>query len=87
MDKEEFTSRLLNDTHFGASISEQLIPHLKALCEVIRDEKVGQGLTEDAVLFAVLMCNDRWLADAPDHQRLLRDMRRRQVAVCGRGCW
>lgn len=31
------------------------------------------------------MCNDKWLVDAPAHQRLLRDMHPRQVAVCGRG--
>lgn len=31
------------------------------------------------------MYNDKWLVDAPAHQRLLRDMHPRQVAVCGRG--
>jgi phage FluMu gp28-like protein len=31
------------------------------------------------------MCGDSWLADAPDHQKLLRDLSPRQVAVCGRG--
>ena len=31
------------------------------------------------------MCGDGWLVDAPDHQKLLRDLSQRQVAVCGRG--
>jgi len=40
---------------------------------------------EDPVFFAILMCNDKWLVNAPEHQKLLRDMHPRQVAVCGRG--
>jgi hypothetical protein len=31
------------------------------------------------------MCGDKWLVNAPEHQKLLRDMSPRQVAVCGRG--
>ena len=85
MEKEEFLNRLLNDTHFTASISEQLITRPKALKEIIRDEKIRQKLIEDPVFFAILMCNDKWLADAPEHQKLLRDTHPRQVAVCGRG--
>jgi hypothetical protein len=37
------------------------------------------------VFFAVLMCGDKWLIEAPEHQKLLRDISARQVAVCGRG--
>jgi hypothetical protein len=31
------------------------------------------------------MCGDKWLAQAPEHQKLLRDISPKQVAVCGRG--
>ena len=85
MEKEAFLNRLLDDLGFAASISEQLIARPKALREVLRDERVARRVTEDSVFFAVLMCNDKWLVDAPDHQRLLRDTHPRQVAVCGRG--
>jgi len=85
LEKEEFINRLLNDMHYAASISEQLIAHPKAFREVIREERIRQRLVEDPVFFAVLMCNDKWLVDAPDHQTLLKDMYPRQIAVCGRG--
>jgi len=85
LEKEEFLNRLLTDLHFTASFSEQLITRPKALKEVIRDERIRQKLTEDPVFFAILMCNDKWLANAPEHQKLLRDTHPRQVAVCGRG--
>ena len=85
MEKEEFINRLLSDLRFTASVSEQLITRAKALREVIRDERVRQRLVENPVFFAVLMCNDGWLVNAPDHQKLLRDTHPYQVAVCGRG--
>ena len=85
MEKEEFINRLLNDMLYTASISEQLIARPKAFREVIRNERIKQRLIEDPVFFAILMCNDKWLADAPEHQKLLRDTHPRQVAVCGRG--
>jgi len=85
VETEEFINRLLNDLGFAASFSEQLIARPKALWEVLSDERVRQRVNEDPVFFSVLMCSDKWLVDAPDHQRLLRDMHPRQVAVCGRG--
>jgi hypothetical protein len=85
LEKIEFINRLLNDLQYTASVSEQLITRPKALREVISDERVRQRLIEDPVFFAVLMCNDGWLVNAADHQKLLRDMHQRQVAVCGRG--
>jgi len=85
LEKEEFINRLLNDMAFVASFSEQLIARPKALRELLGDERVVQRVNDDPVFFAVLMCDDKWLVDAPDHQRLLRDMHPRQVAVCGRG--
>jgi hypothetical protein len=85
LEEEEFINRLLTDLNFTASISEQLITRPRALKEVIRDERIRQKLLEDPVFFAILMCNDKWLVDAPEHQKLLRDMHPRQVAVCGRG--
>jgi hypothetical protein len=85
LEKEEFVNRLLSDLQYAASVSEQLITRPKALREVVRDERIRQRLIEDPVFFAVLMCNDGWLVNAPDHQKLLRDTHPRQVAVCGRG--
>jgi hypothetical protein len=85
LEKEEFLNCLLNDLHFTASFSEQLITRPKSLKEVIHNQRIRQKLIEDPVFFAILMCNDKWLADAPEHQKLLRDTHPRQVAVCGRG--
>jgi len=31
------------------------------------------------------MYNDKWLVQAPEHQKLLRDISSKQVVVCGRG--
>lgn len=85
MEKEKFLERILTDLNYVASVAELLIARPRALREVLRDKRVAQKVVEDPVFFAVLMCNDKWLVDAPDHQRLLRDMHPRQVAVCGRG--
>jgi len=83
--KEKFLERILADLNYAASVAESLIARPRALREVLRDERVAKRLVEDPVFFSVLMCNDKWLVDTPDHQRLLRDMHARQVAVCGRG--
>jgi len=85
LEREEFINRLLNDMSFVASVSEQLIARPKALRELLGDERVARRAVEDPMFFSVLMCNDKWLVNAPDHQRLLRDMYPRQVAACGRG--
>jgi len=85
VEKEEFIHRLVTDLKYAASVAEQLIARPTALREVLRDERVKKKVVEDPVFFAVLMCNDKWLVNALDHQRLLRDMHPRQVAVCGRG--
>ena len=85
MEKEEFATHLLDDLGFAASVSEMLVARPRALREVLRDGRIARRLVEDPVFFAVLMCGDKWLVAAPDHQRLLRDMSPQQVAVCGRG--
>jgi len=85
MEKEEFINRLTSDLKFTASVSQDLIARPTALREVSRDPRVAKKIVEDPVFFAVLMCNDAWLVNAPDHQKLLMDMSQRQVAVCGRG--
>ncbi|MFQ5759317.1 MAG: hypothetical protein ACE5IF_06535, partial [Candidatus Bathyarchaeia archaeon] len=83
--KKKFLKRILTDLNYAASVADLLIARPRALREVLRDKRVAKKLVEDPVFFAVLMCNDKWLVNAPDHQRLLRDMHPRQVAVCGRG--
>jgi len=85
VEKEEFLNRLLTDLSYTAKVAEMLIARPKALLEIIEDERINKKLHEDPVFFAVLMCNDKWLVNAPHHQKLLRDMHPRQVAVCGRG--
>jgi len=56
-----------------------------ALRQLLAHKEVTAKLVEDPVYFAVLMCGDKWLVDAPEHQKLLRDQAARQVCVCGRG--
>lgn len=85
MEKEEFLNRLITDLNYTASVAEMLIARPKSLKEIIEDERVNKKLNEDPVFFAILLCNDKWLVNAPEHQKLLRDMHPRQVAVCGRG--
>ena len=85
MEKDEFLNCLITDLNYTASVAELLIARPKALREVLQDERVKRKLKEDPVFFAVLMCNDKWLVNAPDHQKLLRDQKPKQVAVCGRG--
>ncbi|KPV62767.1 MAG: hypothetical protein AOA66_1223 [Candidatus Bathyarchaeota archaeon BA2] len=85
MEREEFLNRLVTDLNYTASVTQQLISRPKALREVLQDDRVRKRVLEDPVFFAVLMCNDKWLVNAPDHQKLLRDTHPRQVAVCGRG--
>ena len=74
MEKDEFISRLDTDLRYVASVAEQLIVRPTALREVIKDPRIKKKLLENPVYFAVLMCNDKWLVDAPHHQKLLRDM-------------
>jgi len=85
VEKKTFLKRVLTDLNYTATVAEMLIARPRALREVIKDEKVAHKLVKDPVFFSVLMCNDKWLVNAPDHQKLLRDMRSKQVAVCGRG--
>jgi len=85
MEKNTFLHRLVTDLNYTASVAKQLIARPTALREVLHDKQVRKKLIEDPVFFAVLMCNDKWLVNAPHHQKLLRDMHPRQVAVCGRG--
>lgn len=85
MDEQTFTDKVTGDLDFAASVSERLLQRPKALKQLIAHEEVTSKLMQDPVFFAVLMCGDKWLIKAPDHQKLLRDMNPRQVAVCGRG--
>jgi len=85
MDKKAFVKKVVNDLSFAASVCEGLMQNPTALSQLLSYAPVSRKLVEDPVFFAVLMCGDKWLVDAPDHQKLLRDMSQRQVAVCGRG--
>jgi hypothetical protein len=85
MDEKTFVEKVASDLAFAASVSEGLAQRPKAFKQLLAHPEVTRKLAEDPVFFAVLMCADKWLVDAPDHQKLLRDMNPRQVAVCGRG--
>jgi len=85
VEKKAFVKRVVSDLEFAGSVSEGLMQKPTALKQLVAYPEVSLKLRDDPVFFAVLMCGDRWLVNAPDHQRLLRDMSHRQVAVCGRG--
>jgi len=85
MDEESFVEKVTSDLSFAASVSEELAQRPTAFRQLLAHEEVTAKLVEDPVFFAVLMCDDKWLVEAPQHQKLLRDLAARQVAVCGRG--
>jgi predicted nucleic acid-binding protein len=76
---------MTSDLSLAAQVSQELIKNPNAMRQLLAYEPTRMKLIEDPVFFAILMCGDRWLANAPEHQKLLRDMSQRQVAVCGRG--
>ncbi|MBN1245739.1 hypothetical protein JXA31_09125 [Candidatus Bathyarchaeota archaeon] len=85
MEEAAFVQKVLSDWTFAAQAYSGLKQRPKAFKQLIAHTEVTRKLVEDPVFFAVLMCGDKWLINAPDHQKLLRDPQPRQVAVCGRG--
>ena len=85
MEETAFISQVTSDPTFAASICERLLEKPAALKELLSHKEVATKLVADPVFFAILMCGDKWLVNAPEHQKLLRDTSPRQVAVCGRG--
>jgi hypothetical protein len=85
LDEEAFAEKVTSNLGFAASASEGLTQRPTALKQLLTHKQVSRKLVEDPVFFAVLMCGDQWLVNAPEHQKLLRDMSPRQVAICGRG--
>jgi hypothetical protein len=85
LDEKTFIEKVTSDQGFAASVCEDLLQTPTALRQLLAHKEVASKLVEDPVFFAVLMCGDKWLIEAPEHQKLLRDISARQVAVCGRG--
>jgi hypothetical protein len=85
MDQTTFIEKVLNDLSFAAQVSTGLRQRPNAFKQLVAFPEIARNIIEDPVFFAVLMCGDDWLVNAPDHQKLLRDQSLRQVAVCGRG--
>jgi hypothetical protein len=85
LDEKAFIEKVTGDLQFAASVSEALMQRPVALKQMLAHKEVATKLVEDPVYFAVLMCADKWLVNAFEHQKLLRDLSARQVAVCGRG--
>jgi phage FluMu gp28-like protein len=85
LDEKAFIEKVTGDLGFAASVCEGLMQRPLALRQLLAHKEVSGKLVQDPVFFAALMCGDKWLVDAPEHQKLLRDMNPRQVAVCGRG--
>jgi hypothetical protein len=85
MEADTFIQKITADLNFAAQTYADLRLRPKAFGQVVAHPKVAQKLIQDPVFFAVLMCGDQWLINAPQHQKLLRDLSQRQVAVCGRG--
>lgn len=85
MEEDAFVEKVLSDLKFTGHLYSDFRQRPKAFKQLIAYPEVTRKLVDDPVFFAVLMCGDSWLVDAPDHQKLLRDQSPRQVAVCGRG--
>jgi hypothetical protein len=85
MEESAFVEKVVSDLKFAAQSGRDLRLNRKAFKQLIAYPQVAQKLVSDPVFFAALMCGDIWLAAAPSHQKLLRDLSQRQVAVCGRG--
>jgi hypothetical protein len=85
LDEKAFVEKVTSDLRYAASVSEGLMQKPTALRQLLAHKEVTRKLVEDPVFFAVLMCGDKWLVEAPDHQKLLRDTSPKQVAACGRG--
>ena len=85
MDEKTFVEKVTSDLEFAASVSEGLRQKPTALRQLLAHTQVIRKLVDDPVFFAVLMCGDKWLVHASDHQKLLRDMSPQTVAACGRG--
>lgn len=85
MEESAYIEKILTDLKFTAEAAKELKQKPKALRQLISHPQVAKKIVSDPVFFAVLLCGDGWLVDAPDHQKLLRDISSRQVAVCGRG--
>ena len=85
MDEKAFVEKVTSDLRYAASVSEELMQKPTALRQLLAHKEVTHKLIEDPVFFAVLMCGDKWLVNASDHQKLLRDTSPKQVAACGRG--
>jgi hypothetical protein len=76
---------MTGDLTFAAKNCEGLLKKPAALRQFIANKEVTRKLMEDPVFFAMLMCGDKWLINAPEHQKLLGDTSPKQVVVCGRG--
>ena len=85
MDEKAFTEKITSDLTFAAKVCEGLLQRPTALRQLLAQKEVTSKLVSDPVFFAILMCGDKWLVQAPEHQKLLRDTSPRQVVVCGRG--
>ena len=85
MEEKTFIEKITSDLEFTASVCEGLLQRPNTIGQLIAKKEVATKLIEDPVFFAILMCGDKWLAQAPEHQKLLRDISPKQVAVCGRG--
>ena len=85
MAEDTFVKKVINNPSFSAKIYTDLRQRPKAFKQLLAHKEIAQKITNDPTFFATLMCGDSWLVDAPNHQKLLRDISSRQVAVCGRG--
>ena len=85
MEEKTFVSQVTSDPAFAASVCDRLLQKPTVLRQLVAHKEVASRLASDPVFFAILLCGDKWLVNAPEHQKLLRDTSPRQVAVCGRG--
>jgi hypothetical protein len=75
LEEKTFVEAVINDLKFAAQTYNSLSHKPKSFKQLIAYPQVTRKLVSDPVFFAVLMCGDSWLIDAPDHQKLLRDLK------------
>ena len=71
MEESAFIEKVTSELKFAHQVYCDLRAKPKAFKQLIFHPQIARKLVSDPVFFAVLMCGDGWLVDAPDHQKLL----------------
>ena len=69
MEENVFVEKVINDLKFAASVYRELRQKPKAFKQLVAHPEVTRKIIQDPVFFAVLMCGDSWLINAPNHHQ------------------